>query len=457
MRLRAAFVAIVGLIVVGSRGAAQRVQGVPPLLPVRGVVFDSVRGRPLRDALVTIDAGRSTTTDMHGRFHFDSVPEGMRTISVQAASLDTLGFFGISRQARVHETAGEIRVAVPSFATLWRNACGTSKAPSDSGIIYGVVRDVRTKAPVRGARLDLVWTELALREVAADRPKQVVERRWKSDTRTIDDGTYVFCGVPKQQVVRLQASTDSAETGVIEVETTDVPVHREDLVVGMKTGQRGLLVGYLLDDTGLPFIDARVTLDDSLEARSEFDGRFVFVNAATGSHQLVARYIGATPVRRTANVIAGDTTLVWMTMSKVVTLSTMNVASPERARMLRTQYEDRQIMYHRFMFDSTYVSRQHSLVNVLQSIANVRVRRAGLSTFTLQVPDRHNGFCTPELRVDGVLIDDFAQLATIPPSRVVGLEVYPFATQVPPELQRGGIRNECGMVAVWTRWAFRIP
>jgi hypothetical protein len=449
--------ALVSLLVVASTAGAQR-SGRAPVSAVRGVVFDSVRGAPLRDALVTI-AGRSTTTDARGRFRVDSVPDGLRTISVQHASLDTLGLFGISRRAELHGDTGEIQVAVPSFATLWHNGCGPSKPPADSGIVYGIVRDARSHDAVRGAQLELVWTELGLRDVGSGRNvhKEVFERRWKSDTRSAADGTYAFCEVPPSAIMRLRASTKDAETGAVELELAGFRIRRQDLTLGQKGVRTGLIVGYLIDDAGNPFVDALMTLDDSHEARSEVDGRFVFSNEATGSHQLVAHYIGAAPVHRTIDIVAGDTTAVAMTMSKVVTLSTMQVASPERANMLREEYESRQIMYHRFMFDSTYIGRQGSLANVFQSIPNVRVKRGGLSDFTVLVPDRHEGYCTPDLRVDGVVINDFGQLAAIPPSRVVAIEVYPFAGEVPAEFQRGGIHYACGLVVVWTRWAFRIP
>jgi hypothetical protein len=458
MRTSAVAVAVASLIAAAPRGGAQR-PGRAPLVPVRGVVFDSVRGKPLNEAIVTIDAGRSTTTDARGRFHFDSVPEGVRTISVQHATLDTLGLFGISRKATVRDPEHEIRLSVPSFATLWRNGCGPSKPPADSGILYGIVRDVRTRRAMRGARLELIWTELALRDTTIDGTRQtrVVERRWKSDTRTAQDGTYAFCGTPATATMRLRAMTDSGTTGSIELEPSALRVQRQDLTMGASAAHRGLVVGYLSDDQGVPFIDARMSLDDSVEVRSEFDGRFVFENAPVGSHQLIARYVGATPVRRTIDIVSSDTTPVAMTMSKVVTLATMTVASPERANMLREEYEARQIMYRRFMLDSAFIGKQHSMANVFQSLPSVTVKRSGLTDFTLLVPDRHNGACVPELRVDGVVINDFGQLAAIAPNRVVAVEVYPYATQIPTEFQRGGIRYECGMVVVWTKWAFRIP
>jgi hypothetical protein len=437
----------------GAQGRARAAR----LVPVRGVVFDSVRGRPIAGALVTIDPGRSTRTDERGRFRFDSVAEGRRTISAQHPSLDTLGLYGISRTADVHGDA-EVQLGVPSLATLWRNACGTSKPPADSGIVYGVVREARTGRPVRGARLELEWSELALRPVNDSGFNEVVDRHFLSETRSTANGSYAVCNAPTEALVRVRALIDSATTGAIEIETGSVRVHRQDLTIVRSANRDGLVVGYLSDAGGAPFVDARVMLDDSTEVRSEFDGRFVFSGAPTGTHQIIARYIGAAPTRATVDIVPRDTTRVAMTMAKVTRLATMNVTSPERASMLREGWEARQLMYQRFMIDSTTIKRYSSLRNVFQTLPSTRVRSTGVAGFTLLVPDRRSGDpCTPELRVDGVMINDFGQLLTIPPNRVVGIEVYPFAAQVPAELQRGGIRYQCGLVAVWTKWAFRIP
>jgi hypothetical protein len=456
MRARAAAVAIAVTIIAARPCIAQRTSRTLSR-PVRGLVFDSVRGRPLGGALVMID-GKSTTTDERGRFHFDSVAEGTQTISVQHAVLDTLGLFGISRRTTINASPRAITVGIPSFETLWHNGCGPSNPPADSGIIYGLVRDVSTQRPVSGAKLELTWSELALRETQTEGVNRVVERRFIADTKSVADGTYAFCGVAPDVTVRVRAITDSAASGAIEIPTAGLRVHRQDLAVGATRARTaGLVVGYLSERGGDPFIDARVSLDDSLEARSEFDGRFVFSGVPTGSHQLIARYIGAAPVRTTIEIVPDDTTFVAMTMAPVTVLTTMNVTSPARASMLREGYEARQISYHRFMLDSTFIGRQPTLANAFASLPNVTLKRTGVAEFTLLVPDRHNGSCTPDLYVDGVMINDFGQLLALPPSRVAGVEVYPFATQIPPELQRGGIRYQCGLVAVWTKWAFRIP
>jgi hypothetical protein len=427
------------------------------MVPLRGVVFDSVRGHPVAGALVTIDPGRSTRTDERGRFRFDSVRRGPQTISVQHASFDTLGLYGISRTSDV-DGDGEVQVGVPSLATLWRNACGTSEPPADSSIVYGVVREAKTGRPIPGARLELAWSELALKPVNDSGGNEVVDRHFRSETRTVANGSYALCNAPTETLVRLRAFVDSATTGAIEIDVGGVRVHRQDLTLASTANRSGLVVGYLSDGSGAPFIDARVMLDDSTEVRSEFDGRFVFPGAPTGTHQIVARYIGAAPTRATIDIVPRDTTRVAMTMAKVTRLATTNVTSPARASMLREGWEARQLMYQHFMIDSSTIKRYSSLQNVFQTLPSTRVRSTGVAGFTILVPDRRNGEpCTPELRVDGVMVNDYGQLLTIPPNRVVGIEVYPFASQIPAELQRGGIRYQCGLVAVWTKWAFRIP
>src|SRR3954463_14387435 len=94
-------------------------------LPLRGMVFDSLRGQPMRDAFVSIAGGAQViTTDARGRFQFDSVAPGPHEIMAQHPILDSIGLSGLTAHAVVSDATGEVRLAVPSFATLWRAACG---------------------------------------------------------------------------------------------------------------------------------------------------------------------------------------------------------------------------------------------------------------------------------------------------------------------------------------------
>src|SRR5215831_9495922 len=75
-----------------------------------GSVYDSLRARGLADASVILEGSPfSVRTDSAGRFAFDSVPAGPYTVSVESASLDSLGIGVASVHAVV---AASERVAI---------------------------------------------------------------------------------------------------------------------------------------------------------------------------------------------------------------------------------------------------------------------------------------------------------------------------------------------------------
>src|SRR5215813_1621468 len=83
-------------------GLAQLASAQAAPVSVRGVAFDNLRGKPLREARITLVGGNQvTTTDDRGRFHFDSVSPGPHTFSMQHAALDSLGFNGFSTRATI--------------------------------------------------------------------------------------------------------------------------------------------------------------------------------------------------------------------------------------------------------------------------------------------------------------------------------------------------------------------
>src|SRR5262249_59354378 len=61
----------------------------PPRLV--GTVYDSVTGRRLAGAWVTVGSSITTQTDSAGRFRVDSVPVGRVRIAVQHGAIDSLG------------------------------------------------------------------------------------------------------------------------------------------------------------------------------------------------------------------------------------------------------------------------------------------------------------------------------------------------------------------------------
>src|SRR5690348_13886915 len=89
MKRRTLRCAVAGVLALPAYAIAQR-----PVVPVRGVVFDSLRGQPLRNAFVIMAGGHTINTDDLGRFRFDSVVPGAYTFTVHHAVLDSIGFSG---------------------------------------------------------------------------------------------------------------------------------------------------------------------------------------------------------------------------------------------------------------------------------------------------------------------------------------------------------------------------
>src|SRR5205823_3647379 len=113
----------------------------PSLVTVRGLAYDSLHIRPLTGAFIVLaGTSRSATSDSAGRFAFDSVTPGPHRFVMQHDVLDSIGMSGAVAQVSVTDGRDTIRVAIPSFGTLWRAACPSPMAPSDSSLVFGTIR-----------------------------------------------------------------------------------------------------------------------------------------------------------------------------------------------------------------------------------------------------------------------------------------------------------------------------
>jgi hypothetical protein len=132
----------------------------PAPVVVRGGAWDSLRAVPLGGAFIAIaGTARTTMSDERGRWRFDSVPPGEHTFLMQHDVLERIGFSGRSTRVVVGKSTPFVVIAIPSFPTLWRGICG-GPAPKDSGIVYGVVRDVNEK-PLPGATIGVTWKHVS--------------------------------------------------------------------------------------------------------------------------------------------------------------------------------------------------------------------------------------------------------------------------------------------------------
>ena len=110
--------------------AASTVQADAQSVTVHGVAFDSLRITRLRGALLSIEqSGQTAISDDSGRFRFEDVAPGPHTLVMQHDALDSLGIAVVRRAFTVSDGRESVRIAIPSFETFWRRACGGARAP----------------------------------------------------------------------------------------------------------------------------------------------------------------------------------------------------------------------------------------------------------------------------------------------------------------------------------------
>jgi len=251
-----------------------------------GMVFDSISGEPLQGATVILSGSdRTGTTDEEGRFRIDDLPADTYLVGFLHPMLDELGLDAAAVEVEVVEgRESEVFLATPSLGAIVASACLAAGAPPGSAVV-GTVRTPDGEVAMPGATVTLSWED------------------GRRTTETDTSGTFLFCGVPTDATVMLDATfvgvsatpetveLDGSLAVVQDLALTLPDANIEDLEpqadVEARTDPvevRGLLVG--LPD-GTPVGGATVTLGDAdLEAVTDPDGAFVFENLRPGTYQL---------------------------------------------------------------------------------------------------------------------------------------------------------------------------
>ncbi|MDF2774088.1 MAG: hypothetical protein K0S86_3585 [Geminicoccaceae bacterium] len=432
-------------------------QGATASATVRGVAYDSLRQSPLGNAIITIlGTALRATSDTAGRFQLENVPRGTHTFVAQHAALDSIGLTGISARATIVRDADDVVIAIPSFATLWRAACGGSRPPRDSGFVYGTIRSAPTGVPVPNAMIDVTWLDLDV-----GRQRTVRHTTWLGRSRSDASGSYAICGVPTVLGLRIRASTDSAVSGVIDLPGVGRRVQRRDLTVALATdsGQItfGTVAGVVMDSAGAPVANARVIVDGAWEMRSEANGRFALVSAS-GTRQLEVLGIGMLPVLTVVDVPVRDTVRVQAVMRRVTALDVVRVTAPAAVRRLIAAFDERRRDGSGYTMDSTEISARGTLASVFQSAPSAEVQYLGAAgqfvvTFPGKArPGRNATRCVANLVIDGRRAE-FQEFLMMRPREIAAVEVYPRAFSAPQQFIRD---TECGALVVWSKWMFRV-
>jgi hypothetical protein len=428
-----------------------RGQGASAHVSVRGVAFDSLRGVPLTDALVSIvGTARSVTTDSRGRFQFDSVTQGEHTFAVQHSALDSIGFSGVAARAVVTDGHNEVLVTVPSFASLWKSVC-RGPVPKDSGFVYGTVREAASGRPIRGATVEINWLDLSVHDKVF-----VSQTSYRGQSTSDSNGGYSICGVPMDLTIRARASTDSSVSGLIDLVGRGARVQRRDFLVSAVDSSaraRGAISGIVTDTAGRPFADARVVMDEVAELRSGTNGRFTIPDVPAGTRQVEILAIGMSPVVIAVDVSPNETASISASLHRITTLDVVRVTGSRRSMLVISEFESRRKTGAGYVRDSSQIASNATMASVFAAFPSLQVERgSSASSFWLSLPGGARGRCSPNLWVDGVAQRDTDLLTFLRPSEIAAVEVYPRVFNTPTRYMGADM---CGAVVLWTKRGFQ--
>lgn len=170
---------------------------------LRGVVFDSLSGRPLAGARVSlVDARYATRTGPDGHFTLTHVPPGRHGLTFHHVSLSRMGIPSPVVGVDVAEGASDsVALTTPGFSTTATLLCaGSERAPIT--VLTGRVTDPSGGSGASAARVRARWVTAGLRADGG--------RSMRAEGRAGLDGHYVLCGLPAGVPVALAVRTDSS-------------------------------------------------------------------------------------------------------------------------------------------------------------------------------------------------------------------------------------------------------
>jgi Carboxypeptidase regulatory-like domain len=431
---------IVVAAVVAFLGTAP-IAGAQTLVTVHGLAYDSLHGAALSGAFIGIaGTSRTTISDDRGRFVFDSVVPGTYRFVMQHDVLDSIGMSGTATRMAVSTGRDTVTISVPSFATLWRATCRTPPPPSDSGLVFGTVREIGGQRTASGANVSASWLDMTLDSVGG-----VKQHGWRAEVRTDSTGYFSLCGVPTTTGIRLRAVRDSAASGFVDLMPLDrTRIQRRDLMLGDSTS-RGTIAGIVTGQAGKPQRDALVVSDAAPETRTDANGRFLLREIPVGTQQIEVRAIGLAPVVATVDVVANDTAHVDVQLVKVVTLDTVRTKTTPGSHLV-AEFEARRRAGWGTYRDSTTISKHGTVSSVFAEMPSVTVRtsRRGIQLLLGALQ------CPASIWIDGRKSDQ-RDLLDLQPDDIAAIEVYSRKTEIPTDLVASSASGGCGAAIIWTK------
>ncbi len=446
----------------------------PQTARIDGVVADSIHNTPLAGATVFIsrvepaspEFASTVSSDREGNYHLDSLSAGRYAIWFNHPILDSLEVTVPLREATLGaEDHLRIDLAVPSGATLRRNACpGVELAPG-TGAVNGTVTDAETERPLAGATVVVSWEDMAL-----DRTTLRVATSQRSVAVRVDSsGAYGLCGVPMENELALQLQANGRVGSVLRTEVPkDVGVKRLNLSLGAKASYAlssapaasvsadttaellsgtASLRGTVWSATGAPLRDVTLYVNDAAgSVRTDSSGHFVFNGLPEGSHQLEARRIGYLIGRRPVELRNGRTIDVQLALEQIVWLDALSVVA---RRSKYADFEQNRRHGSGQYLTERQIANRHAVetIDIFRTMAGFRVNSGSLLEPTIQNirggGTGDNGDCAPNIVINNMPNQN---INLVKPNDIGAIEAYRNVTGGPP-----GTNHGCGVIVIWTK------
>jgi hypothetical protein len=437
-----------------------------------GMVYDSLQDEPVRGATVVI-AGTThqTRTDSTGMYKFDvdSLPEGVVTVGFFLPSMDSLGITPPVRQVSIRHGESELLdLGVPSMRTVLRVVCRDS-VTEGRGMMMGVVSDADTDAPLVGALVVVMWTEMNIGSTSLSKlPKA-------AHTTVGAHGNYRLCGLPSGVQLRAQARLGTKQSGWIDITMPPGGVMQRNFLVGEKPkavaaapapppGATGVepaapkplgtaqLTGTVVGADGKPLEGAQVYLvGTAVGARADYRGSFRLTGLPAGTQTVEVRLLSYAPRRFTVDLSpVRESRLAAVLDTRATVLGEIKVEG--KAHTDIPGFEDRAKRgFGTFLTRDDIEKRQSILLtDIFRTIPGLTVGFDG-TNYVVQSARSVGSGCQVQWYLDGSPYDnssnDLDQM--LRPDDIEAIEVYKSASEVPVQFQ--GRDASCGTVIVWTK------
>lgn len=450
---------------------------------ISGTVYDSLAARPLAGALVQVVAragsakGWSAITDTNGGFALSGIPRGLYLVGFLHPSLDSLGLGVPVRMLDVGDSATiHLALAVPSAATIRSQLCSNPRADDSTGLVLGFIRDADSDAPLDGASMVVMWTEIVVQNGIHTNRRQV-------PAKSNSEGWYALCGVPSEGPVTARAEAGKDASGYIEIAAPprgllhrDFRIPRGSAAVAVDDTVAGppadpvrhgtaRLAGSVRDARGKPLAGAQLMVWGSgITGSTGDDGTFSLSELPAGTQALEVRYVGYAPKRVTVDLVSDQRRSVAITLDeRADVLGAVTVYGKPGARRDITAFLERRKHGFGQFLTRADIEKMHpfQFTDLMRMVSGFRVTRG--AGFDYSIVSTRGGSmgrnCVPQIYIDGMPLggptaNDSAAIdpdigteinLLVAPSEIAGVEFYPGAGG-PPQYTQG----LCGSIVIWT-------